>query len=111
MSASGGPAMGGRMMEKKYKFSLWYVLIGIWIVLLIQNFLGSMFAIRTIPYSEFLKLLKEKRVTEVAISANQIQGKLKAEGEATGKEQRFKTVRVDPEISNLLEEYGVMLKL
>jgi cell division protease FtsH len=110
MSASGGPAMGGRMMEKKYKFSLWYVLIGIWIVLLIQNYLGSMFAIRTIPYSEFLKLLKEKRVTQVAISANQIQGKFKAEGEATGKEQRFKTVRVDPEISNLLEEYGVNFK-
>ena len=36
-----------------------------------------MFAIKTIPYSEFLKLLKENKVTEVAISANQIQGKIK----------------------------------
>ncbi|KPK29980.1 MAG: cell division protein FtsH [Nitrospira bacterium SG8_3] len=97
-------------MEKKYKFSVWYVLIGIWIVLLIQNYLGSMLAIRTIPYSEFLKLLKENKVTEVAISANQIQGKLKAEGGAEGKEQLFKTVRVDPEISKLLEQYGVNFK-
>ncbi|MGD8229107.1 MAG: ATP-dependent zinc metalloprotease FtsH, partial [Desulfobacteraceae bacterium] len=98
------------MMEKKYKFSVWYVFIGIWIVLLIQNYLGSMLAIRTIPYSEFLKLLKENKVVEVAISANQIQGKLKAEGGATGKEQLFKTVRVDPEISELLEQYGVNFK-
>ncbi|NIR16399.1 MAG: cell division protein FtsH, partial [Desulfobacterales bacterium] len=93
-------------MEKKYKFSVWYVLIGIWIVLLIQNYLGSMLAIRTITYSEFLGLLKQNKVAEVAISANQIQGKLKAEGEAEGKEQLFKTVRVDPEISKLLEQYG-----
>jgi cell division protease FtsH len=102
--------MGGGMMEKKYKFSVWYVLIGIWIVLLIQNYLGSMLAIRTITYSEFLGLLKENKVAEVAISANQIQGKLKAEGEAEGKEQLFKTVRVDPEISKLLEQYGVNFK-
>jgi cell division protease FtsH len=35
---------------------------------------------------------------------------LKAEGAATGKEQLFKTVRVDPEISKLLEQYGVNFK-
>ena len=97
-------------MEKKYKFSVWYVLIGVWIVLLIQNYLGSMLAIRTITYSEFLKLLKENKVAEVAITANQIQGKLKAEEEAEGKEQLFKTVRVDPEISKLLEQYDVNFK-
>ncbi len=97
-------------MEKKYKFSVWYVLIGVWIVLLIQNYIGSMLAIRTITYSEFLKLLKENKVAEVAISANQIQGKIKAEGEVKGKEQQFRTVRVDPEISKLLEQYEVNFK-
>ena len=79
-------------------------------MLLIQNYLGSMFAIHTITYSEFLKLLKESKIAEVVISANQIQGRVKAEGEAKGKEQLFKTVRVDPEISKLLEQYDVNFK-
>lgn len=60
-------------MEKHHKFSIWYLFIGIWVVLIIQEFLGSAFAIQRIPYSQFLKLLKENKITEVAVSANKIQ--------------------------------------
>jgi cell division protease FtsH len=101
---------GGIIMEKKFKFSIWYILLGIWVVILVQNMLSSAFSIRTIPYSEFLKMLKENRVEEVAITENQIQGKLKGEGKISGKGERFKTVRVDPNISNLLEEHNVTFK-
>ncbi len=59
-------------MDKHYKFSAWYVLLGIWVVLLIQNFLSSALSIRTIPYSEFLNLIKENRVTEVAITGQPV---------------------------------------
>jgi cell division protease FtsH len=97
-------------MEKHHKFSIWYVLLGVWVVLLIQNYLGSVFAIKTIPYSQFLTLLKENKVMEVAISANQIQGKMKVDGTTHGNGERFKTVRVDPEISKLLEQYTVTFK-
>jgi cell division protease FtsH len=97
-------------MEKRHKFSIWYVFLGIWFVLIIQNYLVSTFAIKTIPYSEFLKLLKENKVAEVAIGANQIQGKLKdGEGE-TAKSIMFKTVRVDSETSKLLDQYNVNFK-
>jgi cell division protease FtsH len=95
-------------MEKRQKFSIWYVLLGIWIVLILQNYMTTVFAIKTIPYSEFLKLLKENKVTEVAISANQIQGKIKEND--TGKEQMFRTVRVDSDTSKLLEQYNVNFK-
>ena len=95
-------------MEKRQKFSIWYVVLGIWIVLILQNYITTMFAIKTIPSSEFLKLLKENKVTEVAISANQIQGKVK--DNAAGKEQMFRTVRVDPDTSKLLEQYNVNFK-
>jgi hypothetical protein len=44
-------------MEKHYKFSIWYVLLGIWVVLLVQEMIVSAFAIQTIPYSQFLKKL------------------------------------------------------
>ena len=95
-------------MEKRHKFSIWYVLLGVWLVLLLQNYITTMFAIKTIPYSEFLNLLKENKVTEVAISADQIQGKIK--GDATEKEQMFRTVRVDPDTSKLMEQYKVNFK-
>ena len=97
-------------MEKHHKFSIWYVLLGIWVVLLIHNYLASALSIRTIPYSEFLGLLKEKKVTEVAISTNQIQGRISGDEDASGKGELFKTVRVDPEISKLLEQYEVQFK-
>jgi cell division protease FtsH len=95
-------------MEKRQKFSIWYVLLGIWFVLILQNYITTMFAIKTIPYSEFLKLLKENKVIEVAITANQIQGKIK-EG-PDGTEQMFKTIRVDPNTSDLLQQYDVKFK-
>jgi cell division protease FtsH len=97
-------------MEKKHKFSIWYVLLGIWFILILHNFLVSAFSIQTIPYSEFLKLLKENKVAEVAISANQIQGKLKGAEEDSAKEAIFRTVRVDSETSQLLDEYDVTFK-
>ncbi len=94
-------------MEKQHKFSIWYILVGIWIVLLMQNYIAHMFVVKTVPYSEFLDLLKDGKVKEIAVTANQIQGKLIEEG---GKEQGFKTVRVDPELSNMLEQYPVTFK-
>ncbi|MBN1102389.1 MAG: ATP-dependent metallopeptidase FtsH/Yme1/Tma family protein, partial [Deltaproteobacteria bacterium] len=97
-------------MEKHQKFSVWYVLLGVWVVLLVQNYLSMALSIRTVPYSEFLRLLKENRVTEVAITSNQIQGKMKMDGADQGKTEAFKTVRVDPDISNLLEQYHVTFK-
>ena len=66
-------------MEQHHKFSIWYAVIGIWLVLIIQNYISSFLAIKTIPYSEFLKLLEEKKVADVAITENQIQGTLKPE--------------------------------
>jgi len=97
-------------MEKQYKFSIWYVLLGIWVVLIVHNLLVSAFAIKTIPYSEFLNLLKENKVIEVAIRADQIQGKLKEGDSGTAKDIMFRTVRVDPETSKLLEQYNVPFK-
>ncbi|MBW2082495.1 MAG: ATP-dependent zinc metalloprotease FtsH [Deltaproteobacteria bacterium] len=97
-------------MEKHHRFSIWYLLIGIWIVLLLQHSIVSMLAIRTIPYSEFLKLLKEGKVTEVAIGTNQIQGRLAGDASPTGRSILFRTVRVDPEIAKLLAQYNVTFK-
>ena len=97
-------------MEKHHKFSIWYVLLGVWVVLILHNYLSAAFSIKTIPYSEFLNLLKEGKVAEVAITSNQIQGKLRDDVAKKGAGTLFKTVRVDPEISSLLEQYNVSFK-
>lgn len=97
-------------MEKHHKFSIWYVVIGIWVVLLIHNYLSAALSIQTIPYSQFLRMVKDKKVTEVAITSNQIQGRMLTEGGTEAEGEMFKTVRVDPDISELLEQYGVTFK-
>ncbi|MFY9397274.1 MAG: ATP-dependent zinc metalloprotease FtsH [Desulfomonilia bacterium] len=94
-------------MEKRHKFSLWYVLIGIWVVLIIQSYLSSLFAVQSVPYSEFLGLLREGRVTEIAVSENEIQGVMLDDER---RELKFKTTRVDPELSEMLQEYPVTFK-
>jgi cell division protease FtsH len=100
----------GGEMEKHHKFSIWYVLLGIWAVLIIQNMLFSAFATRVIPYSKFLEYIKEDKVGEVAITSNQIQGKIKADVDGLTAGTIFRTIRVDPEISNLLVEHNITFK-
>jgi len=96
-------------MQKHYKFSIWYVVLGIWVVLIVQNYIASMYAAQIIPYSQFLALLKSGKVTEIAVSANQIQGKMKVDG-APEDFKPFKTIRVDPDLSKVLEQYPVSFK-
>jgi cell division protease FtsH len=97
-------------MEKQHKFSIWYILLGIWGVFIIHNIIFSALSIKTIPYSEFLKLIKEGKVSEVAITQNQIQGRLLNDGSESGKGELFRTVRVDSDISQLLEENNIKFK-
>jgi cell division protease FtsH len=97
-------------MEKHHKFSIWYVLIAIWIVFILHNMLSQMFAIERIPYSEFVKALQDGKVVEVAVAQDRIQGKMKASQDGQEVEKAFTTVRVDPELSELLEKYNVTFK-
>jgi len=94
-------------MKRHHTFSLWYILLGIWAVFIVQNYLHQMFAIETIPYSRFLTLLKSGQVVEMAIKENTIQGVMKRDD---GSSHSFKTVRVDPELSEMLEQYPVEFK-
>jgi len=97
-------------MEKHHKFSIWYVLIAIWIVFILHNLLSQMFAIERVPYSEFVKALQDGKVIEVAVAQDRIQGKMKVSQDGQEVEKAFSTVRVDPELSELLEKYNVTFK-
>jgi hypothetical protein len=64
-------------MMNQYKFSIWSVSTGIWVVLLIQSYMASRLAVKAIPYRQFMNSLKKGRVTEIAVSRDIIQSLLK----------------------------------
>ena len=97
-------------MKKHHKFSIWYILLGIWFVILLQNYIASTYAVPTIPYSQFITLLQQGKIGEVAISSNQIQGKYKPPHTGPQGATEFKTVRVDPNLSAVLQNYRVVFK-
>ena len=97
-------------MEKHHKFSVWYVLLAVWAVLFIQGYLGKALSIKTIPYSRFLDLLNQNKVAEVAVTENRIQGRMKSDKPGAEKGEAFRTIRVDPDLSELLEAHNVTFK-
>jgi cell division protease FtsH len=94
-------------MKKQHRFSIWYVLLGVWLVLLLHNMIASALMVQTIPYSEFIQHVKDGRVTEITISENVIQGRLTSAENGSQAGDMFRTVRVDPDISQLLDENNV----
>ena len=97
-------------MEKHHKFSIWYILIAVWVVILLHDVLVTAFKIEHIPYSEFIVALEEGRVIEVAVTADRIQGKIRSIKNGHPVEEVFTTVRVDQDLSALLKKHEVTFK-
>jgi cell division protease FtsH len=94
-------------MQNQNRSRMLLIIGGIWLAFLVFNFLSTNAAVKTIPYSEFLQLAKEGRVSEVAVSDNVIQGKMFTDNSDSEQGQPFQTVRVDGEISDVLEQNGI----
>lgn len=94
-------------MNKKISFSIWYVFLAIWAVILVHDFIHTLQKIEELPYSEFKTLVASNKVAEVSVTAQTVTGKLKPEGE--DKEPKlFSTVRVeDPDLTRDLTAHGV----
>ncbi|WP_447984285.1 ATP-dependent zinc metalloprotease FtsH [Nitrospira sp. Nam74] len=65
------------MDKKQRQFSIWYVFIAIWAMMLFQLFVTPYFNPTEIPYSEFKEAVASDKVEEVAISPMVIHGKMK----------------------------------
>ena len=67
-------------MDKKQKqFSIWYVFIALWAIMLIQLFVTPYFNPTEIPYSEFKQAIAAGKVQEVSIASLVIHGQMKPE--------------------------------
>ncbi|MDP3091355.1 MAG: ATP-dependent zinc metalloprotease FtsH [Nitrospira sp.] len=94
-------------MNKKISFSIWYVFLAIWAVILVHDLIHVLQKIEELPYSEFRQLVVAGKVAEVAVGSHTLTGTLKPEGEA--KEPKlFSTIRVeDQDLVRELNQHGV----
>ncbi len=93
-------------MDKRTHIHFWYIVAAVLGMLLIQSLYLQSTEYTPIPYSEFQSLLKENKISEVAITQNFIRGKLKKPG-PNGLE-KFVTGRVAPGLAKSLDEHGVV---
>jgi cell division protease FtsH len=93
------------MSNHTHLFHIGYWLAAIFGILLLQYFYSINQKVEAIPYSQFRQLLQEGKVDRVAVSDRYIQGTLK-QPLPDGKD-RFVTTRVNSQIANELQKYGV----
>ncbi|MCP4036063.1 MAG: ATP-dependent zinc metalloprotease FtsH [bacterium] len=84
---------------------LWYGLIAIWFAFLLGQLWWSSTQVATIPYSEFLVLQREGKVSDLKVGSEVITGRYLEASEDEPSE--FRTVRVDPELATELEGEGI----
>jgi len=91
--------------EKRKKMIM--IVGGLWLGFMLLNSFMSTAAVKTIPYSEFLRLAQEGKVSDVAVSDRIIQGRMLTETSSSEQGDRFQTVRVDPDLSGVLDQNGI----
>ncbi len=94
-------------MEKHHKFSIWYVLLGIWFVLILNNLIAQSIGPTRLAYSEFLNKLRDDKVREIAIGEQTISGTLIDD---QGKDVSFTTVKVNPDLAKELEGHNIKFR-
>lgn len=93
-------------VDKKAQVNFWYVLIAVLSILFIQNLYNQYTRVEPIPYSRFQTLLEEDKVSEVAITDQQIFGKLKES--SSEKFSEFVTTRVESDLAEMLDKHNVI---
>src|SRR5437016_9134165 len=94
-------------VNKKISFSILYVFLAIFAVVLVHDFIVAMQKVEELPYSEFKTLLTAGEVAEITLTQQRLTGKLKQE-EGSKEQKLFTTVRVeDPDLVKELNAHNV----
>lgn len=67
------------MENKKLTFSIFYLILAFWVLILLQEAFFMFQHLDEVPYSRFKRWLSQDRVAEVALTDTRIRGKLKPE--------------------------------
>jgi cell division protease FtsH len=112
--------MDNNVEKKKFRFSIGYLILAFWALLLVQQVVSAYNEPDKLPYSDFKAAVTGGRVTEVAIGTKLIQGKFKPEAPAPAPaaggdapapaQETFTTIRVDDEdLVRDLQKAGVKI--
>ena len=91
-------------MERRTRFSIVYVIFALLTMLVLQQWWQQAQTVEVMAYSEFEKLLAEKKIDEVVVSDSRITGRLK--GDTSGKKVAVANL-VQPDLADRLSKYGV----
>jgi cell division protease FtsH len=91
-------------MEKQQQWNLWFFLVAFSLLLVFQNWWGTHSAVEPLPYSEFMRLLKDEKLSDLRIEQQQISGKLK---EPINNRSQFVTIRVEADLAEALGQSQV----
>ena len=91
-------------MKKNHQWNLSYFAIAFVVLTLVQFLFIDRRVVQSIPYSQFLQLLNEQKVSDLQVEKDQISGKLQ---EPIDGHNLFSTVRVDPALATDLAQSGV----
>jgi cell division protease FtsH len=91
-------------MKKTDQWNTSYFLAAFVALTLAQFFLVERGTVESIPYSQFLQLLNEQKVSDLSVTKDQIKGKLQ---EPINGHTLFTTVRVDPTLATELAQSDV----
>jgi cell division protease FtsH len=89
---------GKKPALKKTRFTIWYFVIAILIIFLVQNYIMTKRTEVVIPYSEFKDALRTGKVKDLTVTAESISGEM----ESPKGFQKFQAVRVED--SDLVKE-------
>jgi cell division protease FtsH len=94
-------------VNRKIVFSIWYVILAFWAIVLAHDFIQTLSKVEELPYSQFKALVSAGKVQEVSVSGQTLTGTLKPSGDSK-EPARFMTVRVeDPDLVRDLMQHGV----
>ncbi len=91
-------------MEKKTQLSIWYFILAVLAILVLQSLWTDSQTVERIPYSEFRELLADGKITEVLVSETTVRGTLT---EPIDGRQQVVAVRVEPDLAQDLDAFGV----
>lgn len=92
-------------MEKGTQWNVWYAVLAILGVLVLQSYVQQWQQVQPLPYSEFLLELEKRNVKELAVYPDHLEGTLN-QPRADGR-TRFSTTRVELDLARDLSSYGV----
>jgi len=91
--------------NKQKTWTIWYIIAAVFAALLLQQIWNTSRQTEAIPYSKFEQLVTDKKIAEVVIDSDMIEGTLKEPGPDS--KNKFVTIRVDPAIADKLAAEGI----